>query len=295
VVLEAIEFPTPVVSVAIEARTQADQERLAATLAKIAAEDPSLQVGQDEESGQLILSGMGELHLEVIADRLVREFKVPVAVGRPRVAYRETIRSAAEGEGSFARQVGGQEQHGHVVLRLAPGNPEDGCVFENRAAPDDVPQAFVAAVEKGVREVLDRGALTGHPMIGVRATLLGGSCREESSEAAFKVAATAATRDAILRAAPVVLEPLMEVEVLVPEEFLGDVIGDLRARKARIRETGERGGTRVVLAECPLSALFGYATALRSRTQGRATFGMVFCRYRETARPGGREAAAAAG
>jgi elongation factor G len=282
VVLEPIVFPTPVMSVVIEPRTPADQEKLAASVAKVAAEDPSFRAGQDEETGQTILSGMGELHLEIIADRLMREFKVEAAVGRPRVAYRETIRRAAVGEGRFDRRSVGQGQYGHVILRVEPRDPSEGWSFEDDEGAGAIPRVFVAAVEKGVREALDRGILAGYAVVGVRVRLVGGSFREgEGSEAAFKMAAAMALREAAAKAEPLLLEPVMALEVATPEEFLGEVLGDLKARQGKIRETEQRVGARIVRAQAPLANLFGYATDLRSRSQGRATFTMLFSHYQE--------------
>lgn len=282
VVLEAIEVPTPVISVAIEPKSQADQEKLGVALAKIAAEDPSFRVRVDEETGQTILSGMGELHLEVIVDRLMREFQVEANVGRPMVAYREAFRGPARGEGRFVRQTGGRGQYGHVVLEVEPLEPGDGFRFENRTVGGVVPREYVPAVEKGVSEALDRGFLAGYPVVGVRVVLVDGSYHPvDSSEIAFKIAASQALRDAAERAGIRILEPVMAVEVVVPEEFLGDVIADLNARRGKILEMDQRGGARLVRAAVPLAEMFGYATTLRSRTQGRATFTMQFSHYQE--------------
>ncbi|RMG90481.1 MAG: elongation factor G [Candidatus Dadabacteria bacterium] len=282
VVLEAIEVPTPVISVAVEPKSQADQEKLGVALAKIAAEDPSFRVRVDEETGQTILSGMGELHLEVIVDRLMREFQVEANVGRPMVAYREAFRGPARGEGRFVRQTGGRGQYGHVVLEVEPLEPEEGFRFENRSVGGVVPREYVPAVEKGVSEALDRGFRAGYPVVGVRVALVDGSYHPvDSSEIAFKIAASQALRDAAERAGIRILEPVMAVEVVAPEEFLGDVIADLNARRGRILEMDQRGGARLVRAAVPLAEMFGYATALRSRTQGRATFTMQFSHYQE--------------
>ncbi|MDW7711795.1 MAG: elongation factor G [Deferrisomatales bacterium] len=282
VILEAMEFPAPVLSVAVEPRTQADQDKLGVSLARIASEDPSFRVRLDEETGQTIISGMGELHLEIIVDRLLREFRVEATVGRPTVSYRETVSRAAEGEGRFVRQTGGRGQYGHVVLRVEPGDPGEPLVFENAVIGGVVPREYVPAIAKGVAEALDRGILAGHPVVGVRATLLGGSHHEvDSSEMAFKIAASQAFQEAARRAGPKLLEPVMEVEIVAPEEFLGEVIADLAARRGKVRGTGHRGGARVVEAAVPLAKMFGYATDLRSRTQGRAAFTMRFARYQE--------------
>ncbi|MBI5017469.1 MAG: elongation factor G [Deltaproteobacteria bacterium] len=293
VVLESMAFPAPVMSVVIEARTLADQEKLAVGVAKVASEDPSLRAEQDEETGQTILSGMGELHLEIIADRLMREFQVDAVVGRPRVAYRETIRRPAEGEGRFVGQVGGRDQYGHVVVRVEPVEPGQGWSLEEGPGSDAIPRCFLAAVEKGFREALDRGIAAGHPVVGVRVRLVGGSQRDDQgSEAAFKVAAALALRDALAKGKPALLEPVMAVEVATPAEFLGEVLGDLRARQGKIRELEPGARARVVRAQVPLANLFGYATDLRSRSQGRATFTMRFSHYQEAS---GRAETAAVG
>ncbi len=282
VVLEAIEFPAPVVSVAIEPRTQADQEKLSVSLARIAAEDPSFQVRVDGETGQTIISGMGELHLEIIVDRLVREFQVEANVGRPRVAYRETISRPASGEGRFVRQAGGRGQYGHVVLEIEPRDPAEAPEFESRIAAGAIPREYLPAVERGVAEALERGPLAGCPVVGVRVTAVDGSYHEvDSSEIAFKIAGALALKEAIARAGPRLLEPVMDLEVASPEGFLGEVLADLASRRGRVKETDRRAGVRLVKAEVPLATLFGYATDLRSRTQGRATFTMQFSHYRE--------------
>jgi len=282
VVLEAIEVPTPVISVAVEPRSHADQEKLGVSLAKIAAEDPSFQVRVDEDTGQTIISGMGELHLEIIIDRLMREFQVEANVGRPMVAYREAFRGPARAEGRFVRQTGGRGQYGHVVLEVEPLEPEEGFRFENRVTGGAIPREYVPAVEKGAAEALDRGFLAGYPVVGVRVSLVDGSYHEvDSSEIAFKIAASQALRAAADQAGIRILEPVMAVEVSVPEEFLGDVIADLNARRGRINEMDQRAGVRLVRAAVPLSEMFGYATDLRSKTQGRATFTMQFSHYQQ--------------
>ncbi len=283
VVLEAMEFPSPVLSVAVEPRTEADHDKLAVSLARIASEDPSFRVRVDEETGQTILSGMGELHLEVIVDRLLREFHVEAAVGRPTVAYRETVSRAAEAEGRFVRQTGGRGQYGHVVLRVEPVDPSEPPLFGSEVQGETVPREYIPAVAKGVAEARDRGVLAGYPVVGVRATLLGGSHHEaDSSEMAFKIAASQAFQEAARKAGPKLLEPIMEAEILTPEAFLGEVIADLRARGAKVQSLDQRAGARVVKAAVPLAKMFGYATDLRSRTQGRASFTMHFARYQET-------------
>jgi len=282
VVLEAMEFPAPVISVAVEPRTLADQEKLGVSLAKIAAEDPSFRVRADEETGQTIISGMGELHLEIIVDRLLREFHVEASVGKPMVAYRETVSRVAEAEGRFVRQSGGRGQYGHVVLRIEPGELGEPLSFSSAVVGGAVPREYLPAVEKGIAEALDRGILAGYPVLGIRATLLGGSYHEvDSSEIAFKIAASQAFQGAARKAGPRLLEPVMEVEVVTPEDFLGDVIADLNARRGKVLEMDQRAGARLVRAAVPLARMFGYATDLRSKTQGRATFTMQFSQYQE--------------
>jgi len=282
ILLEAMEFPTPVIAVAVEPRTQADQEKLGASLAKIAAEDPSFRVRVDDETGQTIIAGMGELHLEIIVDRLMREFNVEANVGKPMVAYRETVSRAAQAEGRFVRQSGGRGQYGHVVLRIEPTDPGEPFEFESAVVGGAVPREYVPAVEKGVAEALDRGIRAGYPVVGVKATLLDGSYHEvDSSEIAFKIAASQAFREAAQGAGPRLLEPVMAVEVVTPEDFLGEVIGDLNGRRGKVREMDQRAGARVVKSAVPLANMFGYATDLRSKTQGRATFTMQFSHYQE--------------
>jgi elongation factor G len=282
VVLEAMEFPAPVIAVAVEPRTQADQEKLGVSLAKIAAEDPSFRVRVDEETGQTIIAGMGELHLEIIVDRLMREFNVEANVGKPMVAYRETVSRAAEAEGRFVRQSGGRGQYGHVVLRIEPTDPGQSFGFASAVVGGAVPREYIPAVAKGVTEALDRGIRAGYPVLGVKVTLLDGSYHEvDSSEIAFKIAASQAFREAAQRAEPRLLEPVMRVEVVTPEDFVGDVIADLNGRRGKVLEMDQRAGARVVAAAVPLAKMFGYATDLRSRTQGRATFTMQFSHYQE--------------
>jgi elongation factor G len=282
IVLETIEFPEPVISVSIEPKTKADQEKLGSSLGRLAEEDPTFQVRSDEETGQTLISGMGELHLEVIVDRLLREFKVDANVGRPQVAYRETIRRAVERvEGRFVRQTGGRGQYGHVVIDLEPAAAE-GFDFVNRIKGGAIPSEFIPAVEQGVEEALESGVKAGYPMVDVRVTLTDGSYHEvDSSEMAFKIAGSLALREAARRAKPVLLEPIMAVEVVTPEEFMGDVIGDLNRRRGRIEGMEPRGNAQVVWAYVPLAEMFGYATDLRSQTQGRATYTMQFERYEE--------------
>jgi len=280
IVLESIEFPEPVISIAIEPKTKADQEKLSISLQKLAMEDPSFRVTTDKESGQTIISGMGELHLEIIVDRLLREFKVDASVGKPQVAYRETIRKASEYEYKHVRQTGGRGQYGHVVLRVEPMGRGKGFEFVDAIKGGVVPREYIPAVEKGVREAMERGILAGYPLVDVRVTLLDGSYHEvDSSEIAFKIAASIAFQEACKRADPVLLEPIMMVEVVVPEEFAGAVFGDLNGRRGKIQGMEMRGGVQVIRATVPLAEMFGYATDLRSMTQGRATYTMQFSHY----------------
>ncbi|MCR4405461.1 MAG: elongation factor G [Anaerolineae bacterium] len=285
IILESIKFPEPVISVAIEPRTEADQDRLSEALQRLAEEDPTFKVRVDENTGQTLISGMGELHLEVLVDRMLREFKVKALVGQPQVAYRETITRPARAEGQFIRQTGGHGQYGHVILEVEPLDQNKGFAFESSITEAVIPREFIPAVEQGVREAMESGLLAGYPMVGVKATLVGGSYHEEdSSELSFKVAGSMAFRNAVQEAGPTLLEPVMKIEVVVPEEFIGDVIADLSARKARIEGMEPRsGGVQVVRASAPLFGMFGYATALRSLTQGRGTFTMEFDHYSEVA------------
>ncbi|MCR4403400.1 MAG: elongation factor G [Firmicutes bacterium] len=282
VILEAIEFPEPVISVAVEPKSKADEDKLAAALAKLAEEDPTFRVRQDPETGQTVISGMGELHLEIIIDRLVREFRVEANVGKPQVSYRETIRSAVETEGRFIRQTGGRGQYGHVKLLLSPLPAGSGFEFEDRVTGGAIPKEFIPAVEAGAREAMESGTLAGYPIVDVKVTLFDGTYHEvDSSEMAFKIAASMAVKDGTRRADPVLLEPLMRVEVVVPEEFTGDVIADISARRGRVQGMERRGPTQIIRAHVPLAEMFGYATDLRSLTQGRGTYVMHFDRYEE--------------
>ena len=282
IVLEAMEFPEPVMSVAIEPKTKADQERLSQSLSKLAQEDPSFKVSFNEDTGQTIISGMGELHLEIIVDRLLREFKVGANVGKPQVAYKETIRGMAKAEGKFVRQSGGRGQYGHVYIRVEPFESDKGFEFVNEIIGGTVPREFIPAVEKGIKEALERGILAGYPVVNVKATLYDGSYHEvDSSEMAFKIAASMAFREAAKKSKPVILEPIMSVEVVSPEEYLGDVIGDLSARRGKIQNIERRGKAQVIKAQAPLAEMFGYSTDLRSKTQGRATYTMQFLHYDE--------------
>ena len=282
IILESIEFPEPVMSVAIEPKTKADQEKLSQSLSKLAQEDPSFRVSFNEETGQTIISGMGELHLEIIVDRLLREFKVSANVGRPQVAYKETIRGASKAEGKFVRQTGGRGQYGHVVIQIEPSEAGTGFEFENKIVGGAVPREYIPAIEKGIREASDRGILAGYPVVNVKAVLYDGSYHEvDSSEMAFKIAGSMAFKEAAKNARPVLLEPIMSIEIVTPEEYMGDVIGDLNARRGRVHSIERRGNVQVIKAQAPLAEMFGYATSLRSKTQGRATYTMQFSRYDE--------------
>jgi elongation factor G len=275
-------FPEPVIAIAIEPKTKADSDKLGLSLNKIAQEDPTFRVKTDEETGQTIIAGMGELHLEILVDRLAREFQVAANVSRPQVAYKESIRRAAEAEGRFIRQSGGRGQYGHVKMRFEPLTRGEGFVFENAIVGGVVPREYIPAVETGVVEAMQQGIVAGHPVVDVKAILYDGSYHEvDSSELAFKIAASMAFKEATKKAQPVILEPVMSVEVVVPPEYMGDVIGDLNSRRGKIRGMEDRAGAKVVTAQVPLAEMFGYATDLRSRTQGRATFTMQFALYDE--------------
>ncbi len=282
IILESIEFPEPVMSVAIEPKTKADQERLSQSLAKLAQEDPSFKVSFNEETSQTIISGMGELHLEIIVDRLLREFRVGANVGKPQVAYKETIKGSAKAEGRFIRQTGGRGQYGDVFVEIEPLEAGKGFEFENKIVGGTVPREYIPAVEKGIREAADRGILAGYPVVDVRARLYDGSYHEvDSSEMAFKIAGSMAFKEAAKKAKPILLEPVMSIEVVTPEEYMGDVIGDLNSRRGRVLNIERRGNVQVIKAQTPLAEMFGYATDLRSKTQGRATYTMQFAHYDE--------------
>jgi elongation factor G len=282
VVLESIEFPEPVISIAIEPKTKADQEKLGTSLAKLASEDPSFRVKTDEETGQTIISGMGELHLEIIVDRLMREFKVDANVGRPQVAYRETITKKVKVEGKFVRQSGGRGQYGHVWLEVEPQEPGKGYEFVDAIKGGVVPREYIPAVDKGIREAMDTGVLAGYPVVDFKVSLIDGSYHEvDSSEMAFKIAGSMGFKEGCSKAGPVLLEPIMSVEVVVPEEYMGDVIGDLNSRRGRIMGMESRAGVQVVTSMVPLAQMFGYSTDLRSATQGRATYTMTFDHYEQ--------------
>jgi elongation factor G len=275
-----MDFPAPVISMAIEPRAKADQEKMDQGLHKLSMEDPSFHRYTDAETGQCIISGMGELHLEVIVDRLMREFGVPVNVGKPMVAYRETITRAAESEGKFIRQSGGKGQYGHVVLRVEPLAPGEKFQFVDGIKGGTIPREYIPAVEKGVREAVERGVLAGYPMVDIKVTLLDGSFHEvDSSELAFKIAGSMGFKEGARQAHPVLLEPIMALEVITPGDFIGEVSGDLSSRRGKITRLEPQIGGQVIEAHVPLAEMFGYATQVRSSTQGRATFTMQFSRY----------------
>ena len=282
ITLERMEFPEPVISVAVEPKTKADQERMGVALSKLAQEDPSFRVHTDQESGQTIISGMGELHLEIIVDRLKREFKVDANVGKPRVAYRETIRKAVEQEGKFVRQSGGRGQYGHVWLKLEPREPGAGYEFVNAIVGGVVPREYVPAVDKGVQEQMEKGVLAGYPVVDVKVTIFDGSYHEvDSSEMAFKIAGSIGFKEGAHKAGAILLEPIMKVEVVTPEDYMGDVMGDLNRRRGILQGMDDSPSGKVIRAEVPLAEMFGYATDLRSATQGRATYSMEFAKYNE--------------
>jgi elongation factor G len=282
IILEAITFPEPVIELAVEPKTKADQDKMAIALQRLGEEDPTFRVSSDEESGQTRIAGMGELHLEVIVDRMLREFKVQANVGRPQVSYRETIRKAVKAEGRFVRQTGGKGQYGHAVLTMEPLERGAGVVFESKVVGGAVPKEFWKPIEQGLRDALAGGVVAGFPVIDLKATLIDGSFHEvDSSEMAFKIAGSMAAKDGVAKADPAILEPVMKVEVVAPEEFMGDVIGNLNSKRGHMDGIDERGSSRVIRAHVPLAEMFGYATELRSMTQGRATYSMEFSRYSE--------------
>ncbi|OGW49687.1 MAG: translation elongation factor G [Nitrospirae bacterium RBG_19FT_COMBO_42_15] len=282
IILEVMEFPSPVISVAIEPKTKQDQEKLGISLQKLSQEDPSLKVSTDTETGQTIISGMGELHLEIIVDRLKREFKVDANVGKPQVAYRETIKGKTTAEGKFIRQSGGRGQYGHVRLELEPNEVGAGFEFVNKIVGGSVPREYIPAVEKGLKEAMDSGVLAGYPVNDVKISLYDGSYHEvDSSEMAFKIAASMGFKEGMRNASPILLEPIMFLEVIVPEEYMGDVIGDINSRRGKINDMKPRGSAQVITSKVPLSEMFGYATDLRSKTQGRGIFTLQFSHYEE--------------
>ncbi len=282
ITLERMDFPAPVISVAVEPRTKADQEKMGVALAKLAQEDPSFQVRTDEESGQTIISGMGELHLEIIVDRMKREFHVEANVGAPQVSYRETIRATVEQEGKFVRQTGGRGQYGHVYLRIEPLTSGAGYEFENAVVGGVVPKEYIPSVDKGVQAAMESGVVGGYPMVDIKVTLFDGSYHDvDSSEMAFKIAGSMCFREGAAKARPVLLEPIMKVEVVTPDDYMGDVMGDLNSRRGMVQGMEDSPGGRIVKAEVPLAEMFGYATDLRGFTQGRATYSMEFAKYNE--------------
>ena len=282
IILEKMDFPEPVISVAVEAKTKADQDKMANALAKLANEDPSFKVNTDLESGQVIISGMGELHLEIIVDRMRREFNVDANVGNPQVAYRETITKSVEHESKFIRQAGGKGQYGHVWLRIEPKSQGAGYEFVNEIVGGVVPKDYIPAVDKGVQEQLKCGVLAGFPVLDVKVTLFDGSYHDvDSNELAFKIAAAIGFRDGAKSASPVLLEPIMRVEIVTPEEYMGDVVGEINRRRGIIQGMEDAASGKVISCEVPLAEMFGYSTNLRSATQGRATYSMLFEKYNE--------------
>ena len=283
VVLETITAPNPVISVSIEPKTKADQEKLGQSLSRLAMEDPSFRITSDEETGQTLISGMGELHLEIIVDRLVREFKVHANVGKPQVAYRETIRGKSRAEGRFVKQTGGRGQYGHVWFDLEPADKGSGIVFENKIVGGVIPREYIPSVEKGIYEAAEMGVVAGYPVIDVKVTLIEGSYHEvDSSEIAFKIAASMGFKSACKKADPIILEPVMKVEIVTPDDFMGDVIGDISSRRGKVQNIESRNKTQMINTLVPLAEMFGYATDLRSLTQGRATYSMQFSHYEPT-------------
>ncbi|HEX9969727.1 MAG TPA: elongation factor G, partial [Acidimicrobiales bacterium] len=283
IVLESLEFPEPVIHVAVEPKTKADQDKLSKALQSLSEEDPTFQVHSDEETGQTVIGGMGELHLEVLVDRMLREFRVDANVGKPQVAYRETITKTVEKvEMRYVRQTGGRGQYGHVVISLEPTGPGGGYEFVDKITGGVIPKEYIPSVDAGMQEALQNGVLAGYPMVDVRATLTFGSYHDvDSSEMAFKIAGSMALKEAARKASPALLEPIMAVEVVTPEDYMGDVVGDLNKRRGRIEGMDQRGNSQVIRAQVPLSEMFGYATDLRSRTQGRATYTMQFHSYQQ--------------
>jgi len=282
ITLERMEFPEPVISVAVEPKTKEDQEKMGIALSKLAAEDPSFRVHTEEETGQTIISGMGELHLEIIVDRMKREFKVEANVGEPQVAYRETIRKMVEQEGKFVRQSGGRGQYGHVWLRLEPKEPGTGYEFINKIVGGVIPKEYIPAVDKGIQEQLQNGVIAGYPVVDVQVTLFDGSYHEvDSNEMAFKIAGSMGFKEGARKANAVLLEPIMKVEVVTPEDYMGDVMGDLNRRRGLVQGMDDSPSGKIIRAEVPLKEMFGYATDLRSATQGRATYSMEFAKYSE--------------
>ena len=280
VVLEKIDFPDPVITMAIEPNTKVDQEKLGVALSRLREEDPTFHVKYDDATGETVISGMGELHLEVLVDRMKREFKVEATTGKPQVAYKETITQEIEIVGKYIQQSGGRGQYGHVVFEMKPGEKGSGIVFESKIVGGAIPKEYIPAVQKGIVEAMDRGILCGYSVVDVRVTLVDGSYHEvDSSEMAFKICASIAFQEACKKASPALLEPVMDVEVVTPEEFMGDVIGNLNSKRGKVKELSDRAGAKVIRAEVPLVGMFGYSTDLRSATQGRANYSMEFSKY----------------
>ena len=283
--LETIDFPAPVIAVAVEPKTKADQEKMGMALAKLAQEDPTFRVHTDPDSGQTIISGMGELHLEIIVDRMMREYKVEANVGKPQVAYRETIRSNSEAEGKYIRQTGGSGNYGHAKIRISPNEPGKGYEFSNDIKGGTIPKEYIKPIDQGIQDAMTRGVLAGYEMVDIKVSLYDGSYHDvDSNEMAFKIAGSMAFKEAARKAKPVLLEPVMDVEVTVPEEFMGTIIGDLNSRRGRIEGMEMVGGVQAIKATVPLSTMFGYATAMRGSTQGRANYTMQFKQYEEAPR-----------
>jgi elongation factor G len=297
IILEAMDFPEPVIAVAVEPKSKADQDKLSNGLVKLADEDPTFRVHTDEETGQTIISGMGELHLEIIIDRLRREFNVEANIGRPQVAYRETIRRPAEKvEAKFVRQTGGRGQYGHVVINIEPAETGAGFIFEDKIVGGVIPREYIGPVEQGMKEALENGVLAGYPVIDVRVELIDGSYHDvDSNEMAFKIAGSMAIKEGVKRAKPVLLEPIMDVEVVTPSDYMGDIMGDLSSRRGKVGGMTERAGAQVIGASVPLSEMFGYSTNLRSMSQGRAVYTMQFAHYDEVPKSKADEIMAAGG
>jgi elongation factor G len=285
IVLESIDFPKPVIEVAVEPKTKADQEKMGMALAKLAQEDPTFRVRTDIDSGQTIIAGMGELHLEIIVDRMMREYKVEANVGKPQVNYRETIRANAEAEGKYIRQTGGSGNYGHAKIRISPNDPGKGYEFSNDIKGGTIPKEYIKPIDQGIQDAMQRGVLAGYEMVDVKVSLYDGSYHDvDSNEMAFKIAGSMAFKEAARKAKPVLLEPVMAVEVIVPEEYMGTIIGDLNSRRGRIEGMEMVGTTQAIRATVPLSTMFGYATHMRSSTQGRANYSMQFKQYEEAPR-----------
>jgi elongation factor G len=280
VILEKMEFPEPVIQIAVEPKSKADQDKMGIALNRLQMEDPSFRVHTDEETGQTIMAGMGELHLEILVDRMLREFKVEANVGKPQVAYRETITKQVEAEGKYVRQTGGKGQYGHCWVRLIPQPPGTGYIFENETVGGTIPKEFIKPIDKGIEEAMEGGILAGYPMVDIKVEVFDGSYHDvDSNEMAFKIAGSMGFKEGAAKASPVILEPIMKVEVVTPDDYMGDVIGDLNSRRGKIQGMEQKHGAQVIEALVPLAEMFGYATDLRSKTQGRATYTMHFGHY----------------